>query len=124
MNNRRIFDSNPAEGAVEGKGAAISGPTLLLMLVAGLVLLNVLLLQSIFFGSQGIMGFRKQCAQVEDLEGKIQNLKEENQRLFRKIQAFKNSPRAQEKMVREQLGWIRENEWLIEFPQRNSQPPQ
>jgi cell division protein FtsB len=122
--NRRIFDGNPDEGAGENKGPAISGTALMLMLVAGLLLLNFLLFQSMFFSSQGISGFRIQSAQVEELEAKIRNLKEENQKLFRKIQAFKNSPRAQEKMVREDLGWIRENELLIEFQQKESRPPQ
>jgi cell division protein FtsB len=122
--NRRVFDGNPDEGAGEEKGTALRGTTLLLMLVAGLLLLNFLLFQSIFFSSQGILGFRNQCAQVEELEAKIRNLKEENQKLFRKIQAFKNSPRAQEKMVREELGWIRDNELLIEFQHPDSKPPQ
>jgi len=121
--DRKIFDWNRDEGAAEDKSAYLRGTALLLMLVGGLLLLNFLLFQSLFFSSQGIVGFRKQCAQVEELETKIGNLKEENQKLFRKIQAFKNSPRAQEKMVREELGWIRENELLIEFQQRESQPP-
>jgi cell division protein FtsB len=121
--NRRIMDQSPDEGAGEDKGPALSGTTLLLALVAGLLLLNFLLFQSLFFSSQGILGFRKQSAQVEELEAKIKTLKEENQKLFRKIQAFKNSPRAQEKMVREELGWIRENELLIEFQKRESKPP-
>jgi cell division protein FtsB len=123
--NRRILDRHPDpdEVAGEDKGSALSGTTLLLLLVAGLLLLNFLLFQNMFFSSQGILGFRNQSAQVEELEAKIRNLKEENQKLFRKIQAFKNSPRAQEKMVREELGWIRENELLIEFQQKESQPP-
>jgi cell division protein FtsB len=121
--NRRVFDSNPDEGAGEEKGPALRGTTLVFVLVAGLLLLNFLLFQNIFISSQGILGFRKQCAQVDELEAKIKNLKEENQKLFRKIQAFKNSPRAQEKMVREELGWIRDNELLVEFQQRESKPP-
>jgi cell division protein FtsB len=121
--NRKIFDRHPDDGAGEDKGPVFSGTTLLLLLVAGLLLLNFLLFQSIFFSSQGILGFRNQSAQVEELEAKIRNLKEENQKLFRKIQSFKNSPRAQEKMVREELGWIRENELLIEFQQKESRPP-
>ena len=56
----------------------------MLLLVAVLLLLNALLFQSIFFSSQGILGFRKQCAQVEELETKVKNLKEENQKLLQK----------------------------------------
>jgi len=121
--NRRIFDRNRPEGAEEDQSAFFRGTYLLLLLVAILLLLNVLLFQSLFFSSQGVMGFRKQCAQVEELETKVNNLKEENQKLFRKIQAYKNSPRAQEKMVREELGWLRDNELVIEFQQKESEPP-
>jgi cell division protein FtsB len=116
--NRRIFDRNRDEGAEEGQHPLLRGISPLFLLVGVLLLLNALLFQSIFFSSQGILGFRRQCAQVEELEAKILNLKEENQKLFRKIQAFKNSPRAQEKMVREELGWLRENELLIEFQKK------
>jgi cell division protein FtsB len=121
--NRRIFDRNRPEGAEEDQSTFLTGTHLLLLLVAVLLLLNVLLFQSLFFSPQGVMGFRKQCAQVEELETKVINLKEENQKLFRKIQAFKNSPRAQEKMVREELGWLRDNELVIEFQQREAEPP-
>ncbi len=116
--NRRIFDRNRDEGAEEGPTTLLRGISPLFLLVGVLLLLNALLFQSIFLSSQGILGFRRQCAQVEELEAKILNLKEENQKLFRKIQAFKNSPRAQEKMVREELGWVRENELLIEFQKK------
>ena len=120
--NRRIFDRNRDEGAEEGQHTLLRGISPLFLLVGVLLLLNALLFQSIFFSSQGILGFRRQCAQVEELEAKILNLKEENQKLFRKIQAFKNSPRAQEKMVREELGWLRENELLIEFQKKEPEP--
>jgi cell division protein FtsB len=120
---RRIFDRNRPEGAEEDQGTFLTGTHLLLLLVAVLLLFNVLLLQSLFFSPQGITGFRKQCSQVEELEAKVNNLKEENHKLFRKIQAFKNSPRAQERMVREELGWLRDNELVIEFQQRESEPP-
>jgi len=121
--NGKIFDRNRPEGAGEVESTFFKGTHLILFLVGVLLLLNTLLFQSLFFSTQGIMGFRIQCAQVEELENKVNNLKEENQKLFRKIQAFKNSPRAQEKMVREELGWLRENELLIEFQQRESTHP-
>lgn len=121
--NGKIFDRNRPEGAGEVENTFFKGTHLILFLVGVLLLLNTLLFQSLFFSTQGIMGFRTQCAQVEELENKVNNLKEENQKLFRKIQAFKNSPRAQEKMVREELGWLRENELLIEFQQRESTHP-
>jgi cell division protein FtsB len=121
--NRRIFDRNRVEGTGEEPGSFFKGVNLLPLLVVALLVLNYFLFQRIFFSPQGIQGFRNQCALVEELETKAKNLKEDNQKLFRKIQAFKNSPRAHEKMVREELGWVRENELVIEFQREGSAPP-
>ena len=122
--NRRIFDRNRDEGTVQEQSSFLRGTYLLPLLVAVLLLLNALLFQRIFFSPQGIAGFRNQSTQVEELENKVKNLKEENQKLFNKIQAYKNSPRAQEKMVREELGWVRENELVVEFQQEKPAHPQ
>ncbi len=124
MSNRRPVDENPQDTLMAGGLSLFQSIHFLPMLVGVLVLLNVLLFQRILFSSQGIPGFRNQCALVEELEAKVRHLKEDNQRLFNKIQAFKNSPRAQEKMVREGLGWVRENELLIEFQQKQPNPHQ
>jgi len=122
--NRRIVDRTPDDAPVEESSSFFKGVYLLPVLVAILLLLNVLLFQRILFSSQGIPGFRNQCALVEELETKVRTQKEENQKLFKKIQALKNSPRAQERVVREELGWVRENELLIEFQKKNPSPPQ
>jgi|GEM_PF-1154966 cell division protein FtsB len=124
MSNRRLVDENPQDVLMAGRRSFFRSIHFLPVLVGVLVLLNVLLFQRILFSSQGIPGFRNQCALVEELETKVRHLKEDNQRLFNKIQAFKNSPRAQEKMVREGLGWVRENELLIEFQQKQPNPLQ
>ena len=124
MTNRRLIDENPQDVLMAEERSFFRSIHFLPVLVGVLLLLNVLLFQRILFSSQGIPGFRNQCTLVEELETKVRNLKEENQRLFNKIQAFKNSPRAQEKMVREGLGWVRENELLIEFLQKQPNPLQ
>lgn len=120
--NRKVLDRNPLQGELEGRSSLLRGTPLLLLLVGIILLLNALLFQRLFFSSQGIPGFRNQCSQVEELEGKLKNVKADNQKLFRRIQAFKNSPRAQEKMVREELGWLRDNELLIQFKPKDAPP--
>ncbi len=59
---------------------------------------------------------------MRELEEKILKLKEENQKLFEKIQAFKKDPALQEKLVRQELGWVKENEIIIEFPEKRKDP--
>lgn len=93
----------------------IRGSHVLISLVGILVALNVVLSYYIFFSNQGIAGFRQQSQQVGELEAKIRKLKEENHRIFQQIQSFKNKPQAQERFVRRQLGWAKENEFVFEF---------
>ncbi len=118
---KRKIPEDPYEGSNESLGSLFGGVHLLHCLVLILIALNVILLYALFFSSQGIPGYRQQCAQVRELEDKILNLKRENQKLFDKITSFKNDPLAQERQVRQELGWVREDEVMIEFGARSGQ---
>jgi cell division protein FtsB len=100
----------------------LSGLRLMQCLAAVLLLLCLLVLYGILFSDHGIIRYRSQNQQVEELEAKIRRLQEENQKLYHRIQSFKNDPAAQERLIREQLGWIRENELEFEFvpPKQNA----
>ena len=94
----------------------LSGVQVLLCLSGILLVLNLVLLYGIFFSPQGIFGFRQQYQQIVAMESRIFNLKSENQKLFRKIQSLKSDPQAQERLVRDHLGWVKPNEVMVEFP--------
>lgn len=102
----------------------LKGVYILQVLAVVLLVLNVLLLYAILFSSKGILGYRQQSQQVLELDAKVRKLKEDNHKLFRKIQGFKNDPRAQERLIREKLGWVRENELMIEFVPPTDPPPE
>ncbi len=115
MNSKNSF-ANRFDPSKKGKPGTLSnGLHVVRFLVVLFVALNVLLLYGIFFSSQGILGYRQQTAQVAELEKKIAELKRKNHKLFNKIQSFKKDPQAQERLVRQQLGWAKENELMIEF---------
>lgn len=99
----------------ERKGFLPQGVPLLWGITALLAVVNAALFFGIFFSSQGIPGYQHQCRQIAELEEKVKTLQEENSRLFEKIQGLKNDPLAQEKLVRQRLGWTRPNELVIEF---------
>ena len=98
-----------------GYGPFFSATYIVLGLAALLVLLNLLVLYGIFLSPQGILGYRQQSRHVEELTAKVKKLNQENNRLFRKIQGLKTDPRALEKLVREQLGWAKADEMVIDF---------
>jgi cell division protein FtsB len=102
-------------------GFALKGVYVARFLVGLLLALNVVLILTILYSSNGLPGYKKQNLQVKDLEEKLFKLKVENQKLFEIIQALKTSPKAQEKLVRRELGWVRENEIVFESADRENE---
>ena len=111
----QVFERN--KYILKGRKFLMKGSHVLVSLCGTLVVLNALLVYCILFSNQGIPGFRQQKSQVEEVERKIHKLKEENQRIFQHIQSFKQNTQAQERFVRQQLGWAKENELVFEFTQ-------
>ena len=95
---------------------SLSGVRLMQCLVGALVIISCLAMYGIFLSDHSIFRYRQQCQQVEELSAKVEKLREGNHRSFHRIQGFKKDMQAQERLVREQLGWARENELMFEFP--------
>ncbi len=93
----------------------LAGFTVIRFLCVALLVLNLLLVSSIFFSSNGIWGYRLKSVQVKEIEARINALQRDNQRMYRKIMHFKTDRRAQERLAREQLGWVKKDELVIEF---------
>ena len=83
--------------------------------------LNLILIYAIVSSSNGLPGYKKQNQQVKELEQKVLSLKIENQKLFEMVQSLKTSPKAQEKLVRQELGWVRENEIMLESADKENE---
>ena len=93
----------------------VRGVVVLRILCGLLLVLDLWLLYGIFSPSQGISNYRRHRQQVEELDSKIDRVQTENRKLFKQIEAFKNHPEIQERVVRRHLGWAREDELVIEF---------
>jgi cell division protein FtsB len=100
---------------------SVRGVYIARLLVGILLGLNIVFILTILFSSSGLPGYRKQNQQVKELDEKVLKLKIENQKLFEMIQSFKTSPKAQEKLVRQELGWVRENEIILESPEKKNE---
>ena len=123
MSVKKYIDNVRDLGKRQEAKVLLRGTMILPCLVIILLLLDILLLYGIFLSPQGILGYHEQRRQVEELGKKILKLREGNHKLFRKIQGIKSNPQAQEKLVREQLGWVRENELMIEFVKPSKDRP-
>ena len=91
------------------------GVPLLKCLVVALVALNVLVLYGILVSSRGVRGYHLQQSEVVRLAAITQRLAQDNQRLVSRIRHLKSDPGAQERLVKQELGWVREDEVIIEF---------
>ncbi len=122
MNQRVTQNKKHQENG--GRELRIKGVNIARMLVGVFLVLNCILIYAILFSSRGLPGYRQQNQQVKELEEKILGLKVENQKLFEMIQALKADAKAQEKLVRQELGWVRENEVVLEIPQKTDALPE
>ncbi len=100
---------------------SVKGVYIARLLVGILLGLNIVFILTILFSSSGLPGYRKQDQQVKELEQKVLKLKIENQKLFEMIQSLKASPKAQEKLVRQELGWVRDNEIILQSPENKNE---
>ena len=65
------------------------------------------------FGDRGILNLLGKRRQVEALRGELEGLRAENARLASEIAALRTSPRAIERLAREQLGLARPDETVF-----------
>jgi cell division protein FtsB len=65
------------------------------------------------FGDRGILNLLGKRRQVEALRGELEGLRAENARLSSEIVALRTSPRAIERLAREQLGLARPDETVF-----------
>jgi cell division protein FtsB len=100
---------------------SVRGVSIARLLVGILLGLNIVFILAILFSSSGLPGYRKQDRQVKELEEKVLKLKIENQKLFEMIQSLKTNSKAREKLVRQELGWVRENEIILESPEKKKE---
>ena len=99
-------------------GFTIRGIYVARLLACLLLALDLVLVLTILYSQSGIPGYRLQNRQVKELENTVLKLRTRNQKLFELIQSIKTDPKAQERLVRRQLGWVGKNEVIFEAPDR------
>src|SRR3954463_16325005 len=68
------------------------------------------------FGAHGYLAMRRTQKQVEQLQGEIDRLNQENQGLAQQVNALKTDPEAIERVAREQMGLARSGEMIFKLP--------
>jgi cell division protein FtsB len=65
------------------------------------------------FGAGGLRRYSKLRSDMRQLEERSQKLKEDNRKLRREIEFLKDDPRGLEQAAREELGFIRQGEFVV-----------
>ena len=91
--------------------------------MGALIALNLFLLYSLIFSGQGFFSYRDQKAKYEELESRIQELDNKNRDLSREIRLLKSDRAHLEKVVRQQMNFLKKNETLYIFPDKAQGTP-
>jgi len=75
------------------------------------------------FGDRGILNLMRKRQQVAQLRGELESLRAENVRLASEVVALRASPRAVERLAREQLGLARPDETVFLLRQDEASHP-
>jgi cell division protein FtsB len=112
---RKSAIPNRPRGNNQARTPRVNGARILKILAIVLVVLDLGLLYALFLSARGVRAYRAQHAEVQRLAQERTRLALENQRLIKKIRHFKENPGARERLVKQELGWVREDEIIIEF---------
>jgi cell division protein FtsB len=81
--------------------------------VLGTVIALIALAVGSVFGDRGMLNLMSKRRQVDALRAELDGLREENARLTAQIAALRTSPRAIERLAREELGLARPDETVF-----------
>ena len=72
------------------------------------------------FGERGLFRIYRLNQEKQEIEKKAREMKDENDRLKREIEALKTDRRYLENIARKDFGLVRKNEIIYQFPVRTS----
>lgn len=105
QDNKREFDSGETQVNSLRRG-----------LILALVLVSVALTVHEIFGENGWLALRRQRRQVQTIEHRLQDIKQQNAQLQKDIRGLKSDPRTIERYAREQMHFARPGEIIYTFP--------
>jgi cell division protein FtsB len=91
--------------------------------VLGTVIALVALTVGSVFGDRGILNLMHKRQEVDELRVELETLRAENARLASEVVALRSSPRAVERLAREQLGLARPDETVFLIRESEPAPP-
>lgn len=95
---------------------------LALSVPATVLVLAVVGVPVMVFGANGLPRHRRLAAQLQAQREENRRLTREVLQLQAELSAFESDPRARERAVRDELGWVRPDEVIVEVPVNQRAP--
>lgn len=92
------------------------------VLLAIAVVINILLLGRLFLSDQGMHGYNELRVEKEALQEQLSAIEQKNLALSREIELLNSDEKYVEKIIREKLNFVQNNEIMYLF-QENQPPP-
>jgi cell division protein FtsB len=92
--------------------------------LAAAAAVSVALIAAILFGSRGVLHLRGLQAEERGIKQRIAGLLLDNERLRSQLHQLRTDDRYLERLVREQLGFVRPGEIVYRFPDRARRAPE
>lgn len=86
-----------------------------------MIALVLVLLALALFGDKGVVHTLQMSRYKAELEARLADLKSENARLREEIDALRNDHRRIERLARQELGMVKEDELIYQFPADQSE---
>lgn len=80
------------------------------------VFLNIVLVYNLIWGQRGVIAYKELRARCSILEATIEKIGEDNLNLSQEIRLLQSDEKYLEKVIRNRLNFVRENEILYVFP--------
>lgn len=90
------------------------------LLLTIVIILNILLLGRLFFSEQGLTGYNVLKAETTDLALELEKINEKNLALSREIELLNSDEKYIEKIIRNKLNFVKNNEILYLFQENQS----
>jgi cell division protein FtsB len=91
--------------------------TLVVMAITGWLFVHVV------FGANGTMAYRQKQAEIEQLQQEVKVLQKETDARNQEIIKLRSDPATVEKVAREDLGYVRQGEWVFVAPPQTAVVP-
>lgn len=87
------------------------------VLLGGIILLNVFLVYKLLFSGQGLFAYNELKSKYSELEERIESLNSLTVELSQEIRLLKSDRPYVEKMIRENMHFVKKDEVLYVFPE-------